>query len=109
VERATFAAKSHVVQLALHRTEADFDIAQTVAISQLRESHRQILIPARESLLLIIAAITSHTFLKLIGGQMVQELGENRSAEVHSPFSHLRSSHSGRPFLAYLSSNRKKA
>ena len=39
---------------------------------------------------------------------MVQELGENRSAEVHSPFSHLRSSPSGRPFLAYLSSNRKK-
>ena len=39
---------------------------------------------------------------------MVQELGENRSAEVHSPFSHLRSSPSGRPFLAYLSLNRKK-
>ena len=38
---------------------------------------------------------------------MVQELGENRSAEIHSPFSHLRSSPSGRPFLAYLSSNRK--
>jgi hypothetical protein len=87
VERDT--AESHAVQLPLHRTEAGFDISQTVAISQLRESHGQILIPAREGLLLIIAAITSHTFLKLVGGQVVQELGENGSARVHSPFLHL--------------------
>src|SRR5664279_5375613 len=79
------AAKSHVVELALHRTQAGFDIAQTVAVSQLRERHGQILIPARESLLLIVAAITSHTFLKLIGGQVIKELSENGSANVHSP------------------------
>jgi hypothetical protein len=74
-----------VVELALHRTQAGFDIAQTVAVSQLRERHCQILVPARESLLLIVAAVTSHTFLKLIRGQVIKELSENGSANVHSP------------------------
>jgi hypothetical protein len=40
------AAESQVVQLALHRTQAGLDVAQTFPIGQLREGHGQILIPA---------------------------------------------------------------
>ena len=41
------AAKSHVVEFAAHRPQAGFDIAEALAVSELSESHRQILIPAR--------------------------------------------------------------
>jgi hypothetical protein len=41
------AAEAHVVELAAHRPQTRLDIAQTLAIRELRESHRQILIPAR--------------------------------------------------------------
>jgi hypothetical protein len=39
-------AKSHVVESAAHRPQAGLDIAEALAISELSESHRQILVPA---------------------------------------------------------------
>src|SRR6266849_7608131 len=43
------AAESHMVQLALHRTQTCLDVAQTLPIGQLREDHGKILIPAGKS------------------------------------------------------------
>jgi hypothetical protein len=36
-----FAAEPHVIQLALESTQAGLDIAQALAIGELREGHRQ--------------------------------------------------------------------
>ena len=41
-----FAAKPHVVELAPIELQAGLDIAQTLAIGQLREGHREKLVPA---------------------------------------------------------------
>src|SRR6185437_11631096 len=41
-------AKPHVIKLAAQRAQTRFDVAKTVSVSQLSESHRQILIPTRE-------------------------------------------------------------
>jgi hypothetical protein len=76
-----------VVQLAAHRTQACLYIAQALAVSQLSESHRQILVPAREASAVSIAAITSNTLLKLVGGQVVHELSKNGLAGIHPSLS----------------------
>jgi len=58
-------------------------------ISQLRESHGQILVPARERETppVTIAPITSYTLLKVVGGQVVYELGENSLVGIHAALS----------------------
>ena len=87
VVRASPAAESHMVEFAAHRTQARLDVAQALAVSQLREAHRQKLVPAGETFLLVIAAITGHTFLELVPRQVVQDLGENSSAGIHPSLS----------------------
>ena len=66
------AAKSQVVELAAYRAQACFDVAQAFAVSQLREGHRQKLVPARKVLYLVIATVAADTFLKLVSGQKIQ-------------------------------------
>ena len=63
------AAEAHVVELAAQRTQARLDIAQTLAISELRESHRQILIPARQTPVMTVAMIAGHALLELVVGK----------------------------------------
>ena len=62
-------------------------IAQALVISQLSESHRQVLVPARETSPLCVASITSDTLLKLVGGQVVHELSKYGLAGIHSSLS----------------------
>jgi hypothetical protein len=79
-----------VVELAAHRPQASLDIAQALAVSQLSESHRQKLVPTRETLLLVIATVAQHAFQELIPWKMIDELGENSLAKIHpSPLSEI--------------------
>jgi len=76
-----------VVQLAAHRAEANLDIAKTLTISQLSESHRQILVAAREASVMRVTPIAQDTLLKLVRGQVLHELGEDRSTDMHPSLS----------------------
>ena len=83
----TLPAESNVIQLAAHRAQARLDVAQAFAVSQLREGHRQILVPARETSLVRVTAITGDTLLKLVGGQVRHELSEYSLADIHPSLS----------------------
>jgi hypothetical protein len=67
--------------------EAALNVAQALAISQLREDHRQILVAAGKAAVMRIAAITGNTLLKFLPGQLAHQLSKNSSSCVHSPLS----------------------
>src|ERR1019366_8606543 len=77
--------ESHVVELAAHRSQTRLDVAETLAVSELSEGHRQILIPARQTSVVLIAVIAGHTLLELEVGEMSDQLRENGSASIHPP------------------------
>ena len=54
-------------------------------IGQLGECHRKKLIPAGETFQIGIAAVAQYTFVKLFARQVLDQLGENRTAKVHPP------------------------
>src|SRR5450759_3008935 len=74
-----------MVELAAHRSQARLNVAETLAVSELSEGHRQILIPARQTSVVLIAVIASHTLLELEVGEMSDQLRENGSAGIHPP------------------------
>lgn len=51
-------ANPHVIQLGLYRAKTGFDIAEALAISELRERHAEKLIPAGETRRLVITTIS---------------------------------------------------
>jgi hypothetical protein len=67
--------------------QACFDISEAFAVGQLREAHRQKLVPARESSIVRVASIARHTFLKLVPWQVIHELSENSLADIHPSLS----------------------
>src|SRR5450631_3052276 len=81
------ALEAHVVQLRTHPTETCFYVAQTLAISELSECHRQIPIPARESPQAGVAIVTGDATAKLPIRQEGDQLREHRAALVHAPLS----------------------
>src|SRR5215831_15719898 len=83
------AAESHVIQLAAHRPKASLDIAKALAISQLSERHRQILIAAREASPMSITAITRDALQEFVAGQMVHQLSEDSLTEIHPSLSEM--------------------
>ena len=72
-----------MVQFAAHRPQASLDIAKTLAVSQLSEGHCQILVATREASVVRVTPIAGDTLLKLVGGQMLHELGKDSLAEIH--------------------------
>jgi hypothetical protein len=58
------AANAEMIELALLRAQASFDIAQTLSIGELREGHAKKLIPARKSLEFVVALVTFDTTSK---------------------------------------------
>ena len=81
------AAKAHVIQLASHRTQARFDVAQALTIGQLRKCQTKKLIPTGKAARITITAISNNAFLELLRRNVVHHLGEDRSAFVHAPLS----------------------
>jgi hypothetical protein len=67
--------------------QACFDISQALAVGQLREAHRQVLVPAREPSIVRVTSIARHTFLKLVPWQVIDELSENSLADIHASLS----------------------
>src|ERR1019366_4297989 len=84
------ATESQVIQLALQRTQTGFDVAQTLAIGQLGEGHRQILIPAGEASPPEVALITRDATTELPVGKEADQLREDDAALIHEPLSALR-------------------
>jgi hypothetical protein len=79
-----------VVQLATHRAQAGFDVAQTLAVGQLSKGHAQILVAAREAPMVRISAVTLDTLLELVGRQVLHELGEDSLSGIHPSLSAIR-------------------
>lgn len=63
--------------------EARLDVAQALAIGELRERHRQILIEAGEALDLVRAAVAHSAAMKRGEGQVLHHLGEHVLALAH--------------------------
>ena len=76
--RATLDA--HVVELALLSCQAGFDVAQALAVAQLRERHGAKLVLTGEALDVAIALIALHAATKAVLGNMLQHLRENEFA-----------------------------
>ena len=78
-------AKSHVIKFRLDRSQTDFDVAQTFAVSQLCKRHRQKLIATREVPCPIVASITPDAFVEIVPRKEFHELCEDQLATVHRP------------------------
>ena len=72
-----------VIKFRPQGAQARFDIAQTFPPSQLRESHNQELLVSGEGTRAKIAAVALHTFVELVFGKKIHQLGENRATFVH--------------------------
>jgi hypothetical protein len=78
-----------VVELAADRTKACFDVAETLAVRQLRERHREILIPTGQIFQIVTTAIAGYALLKFLVGKELDQLREYGAPCVHpalSPF-----------------------
>lgn len=77
------AAKSQVIELGALHTQTRFDVAQALAIGQLREGHAEVLVETRESLDLVLAGIAHDAAVKRVQWQMLHHLREHELAQVH--------------------------
>jgi hypothetical protein len=74
-----------MVEFATHGLQAGLNVAETLAVSELSESHRQILIPTRQASVVTIAIIARHTLLEFDVREVGDQLRENGSADIHPP------------------------
>jgi hypothetical protein len=79
------AADAHVVELLRHGTEADLDVAQALPIGELREGHREVLVPAREAAEPMVAAVSLHAAGERFVRNEAHELREDGASLVHHP------------------------
>ncbi len=78
------APKAHVIELALNRAQASFDVAETLAKRQLGKSQTKELIPARKSTEFVTAAVALDALVELVRGQVIHQLGENGATGKHA-------------------------
>jgi hypothetical protein len=78
-------ADSQVVELGGLRTQAGRDVAQALAISQLRERHAAKLIRATEIADTMIAVVTLDDTTEGLPRKMIHQLGEHQFAGMHAP------------------------
>ena len=78
-------AESHVVEFVAHRPQASRDVTEALPVSELSEGHRQILVPARQTSVVMITVIAGHTLLELHVGEVSNQLRENGPAGIHPP------------------------
>jgi len=79
------AAKTHVIELALHGAEAGLDVTQALAVGQLREGHGQVLVPARKPSQVRVAAITAPRTFGTPCGQILGQLCKDGATCIHTP------------------------
>ena len=75
-------ANAAVIELGAQGMQAGFDVAQTLAPSQLGENHDDELFVAGQFADSEVATIASNTLVEFVFGQAVQQLGENGAAFV---------------------------
>jgi hypothetical protein len=88
VERATL--PRNPIELAADGTEASFNVAKTLTVSQLSECHRKILIPTGQIFQIATTAISIYALLKLLVGKELDQLRENGAPGVHPALSTFR-------------------
>ena len=86
VARNRLTAKPHVVQPPRLRTQIDLDVAQRLAVGQLREGHGEELVQTREVIDLVFASVIGHTAAKHTQRQIPHELRKYELALVHGGF-----------------------
>ena len=74
-----------MVKARLHGSQAGLDIAQTLAIGQLRKSQSQELIQAGKTLHLVLALVAVHTAVELLQGKKCHDLGKDGAVSIHAP------------------------
>ena len=79
-----FAPNAHVVQLAVDRSQAGFDISQTLAVRQLSKCETKELVQAGKSPEFIIAAVTLDALGELVGRNVIDQLREDDAADMHA-------------------------
>jgi hypothetical protein len=84
------------------RAQTCLNIAQALAIGELREGHRQKLVAAREVLDVAIATVLQHQPLESLPRQELHELSEHEFAGAHRPSP----SHQNPEIGPWISSNR---
>jgi hypothetical protein len=72
-----------MIELGLHCTETGFDIAQALAIGQLREGHAEKLVQTGEPPNSAVAVISANTKVEFVPGQKIEQLSKNDSSGVH--------------------------
>ena len=72
-----------MVEFGLDGIQADFDVAQTLSIGQLGESHAQELIEAREVPGTKVSFVPANAPVEIALGQRVQKLGKQILPGVH--------------------------
>src|SRR5262249_55758856 len=77
------AADSQMIQPVFLRTQTGDNVAQALPVTQLRECHRQKLIPTGKTPYPIVASVTLHTPAKLVPGQVTDELRKQALSTVH--------------------------
>ena len=77
------ATDAEMIELGALRAKTCFDVAQAFAIGQLRESHAQVLIEAREAFDLVLALVASNASPESGERQVLHDLSENEFAMVH--------------------------
>jgi len=77
------AAKAHVVELGGLTAQTSFDVAQTLAIGQLRERHAQKLIETCEVFDLVLSIVSSDTSAESGQRQVRHHLRKNKFARIH--------------------------
>src|SRR5260370_4453668 len=76
-----------MIQLVARRTQAGFDVAQALAVGQLGKGHRKKLIPAGETTQPAVAIVTLDNAPEIAHRKEAYQLGEDRAALIHEPFS----------------------
>jgi hypothetical protein len=86
IARNRLTPKAHVVKPSSLRTQVDLDVAQRLAVSQLRKRHGEELIQAREVFDFVLAPVFGHTTAKRTQRQVQHELRKYELALVHGGF-----------------------
>ena len=73
-----------MVEFAAHELQTRFDVAQALAVGELRKGHGQILIPTRQSPMIAVAVVAGHALLKLDVRKVGDQLSKNGPAYVHA-------------------------
>src|SRR5436190_24184505 len=67
------------------RAHTGLEVAQALAVGELRQGHRQELVAAREVLDVTIAVVLEHEPLKSLPRQKLHQLSEHKFACAHRP------------------------